>query len=198
MKKFLILAIFVFLIHSFKTNAQTAIPSADIQIKLAMLAAPDEKRANATVMGYTPDGKLTVLRKGTNEMICLADDPKQKGFNVSCYHKELDPFMQRGRDLKAAGKSQDEVIKIRDEEAKAGKVPLVKSPSTLYVYSAKEEDCDLVAGTVKNGYMRYVVYIPYATPESTGLPLKQDLPGMPWIMDPGTPRAHIMITPAKQ
>jgi hypothetical protein len=198
MKKFLILAIFVFLIHSFKTIAQTAIPSADIQIKLAMLAAPDEKRASATVMGYTPDGKLTVLRKGTNEMICLADDPKQKGFNVSCYHKELDPFMQRGRDLKAAGKSQDEVIKIRDEEAKAGKVPLVKSPSTLYVYSAKEEDCDLVAGTVKNGYMRYVVYIPYATPESTGLPLKQDLPGMPWIMDPGTPRAHIMITPAKQ
>jgi hypothetical protein len=198
MKKILILSIFLFQLNGFRLIAQTSIPSADIQIKLSMLAAPLEKQANATVMGYAPDGKLTVLRKGTNEMICLADDPKQKGFNVSCYHKDLDPFMQRGRELKAAGKNHDEVIKIRDDEAKAGKVPLVKTPSTLYVYSAKEEDCDLVAGTVKNGYLRYVVYIPYATPESTGLPLKEDVKGMPWIMDPGTPRAHIMITPAKQ
>jgi len=198
MKKLFILPLCVFVFSALQTFAQTTIPSADIQVKLAMLAAPDEKRANATVMGYAPDGKLTVLRKGTNEMICLADDPNQKGFNVSCYHKDLDPFMQRGRELKAEGKSQADVIKIRDDEAKAGKVALVKNPSTLFVLSAKDEDCDLVAGTVKNGYLRYVVYIPFATPESTGLPLKQDMPGMPWIMDPGTPRAHIMITPAKQ
>jgi hypothetical protein len=198
MKKLLIFPLFVFLLNSFQSVAQTAIPSADIQIKLAMLAAPDEKRASATVMGFSPEGKLMVLRKGTNEMICLADDPKQKGFNVSCYHKDLEPFMQRGRDLKAEGKSQADVIKIRDEEARAGKVALVKSPSTLFVYSAKDEDCDLVAGTVKNGYLRYVIYIPYATTESTGLPLKEDAHGMPWIMDPGTPRAHIMINPAKQ
>lgn len=198
MKKNQFILLSFFLFNSLMMTAQDVIPGTDIQIKLALLAAPDEKRANATVMGYSADGKLTVLRKGTNEMICLADDPKQKGFNVSCYHKDLEPFMQRGRELKAEGKSQADVIKIRDEEARAGKVTLVKNPSTLFVYSAKEEDCDLVAGTVKNGYLRYVVYIPYATTESTGLPLKQDIPGMPWIMDPGTPRAHIMITPAKQ
>lgn len=198
MKKNQFILLSFFLFNSLMMTAQNVIPGTDIQIKLALLAAPDEKRANATVMGYSADGKLTVLRKGTNEMICLADDPKQKGFNVSCYHKDLEPFMQRGRELKAEGKSQADVIKIRDEEARAGKVTLVKNPSTLFVYSAKEEDCDLVAGTVKNGYLRYVVYIPYATTESTGLPLKQDIPGMPWIMDPGTPRAHIMITPAKQ
>jgi hypothetical protein len=198
MKKFFLLPLSFCLFSSLLSKAQTAIPASDVQIKLALLAAPDEKRDNATVLGYNPDGKLTVLRKGTNEMICLADDPKQKGFNVACYHKDLDPFMQRGRELKAEGKSQADAIKIRDEEAKAGKITLVKSPSTMFVYSAKEEDCDLVAGTVKNGYLRYNVYIPYATPESTGLPLKQDVPGMPWIMDPGTPRAHIMITPAKQ
>jgi hypothetical protein len=198
MQKLILLPLFVFLLNSIQSIAQTAIPTADIQIKLAILAAPDEKRANATVMGYTPDGKLAVLRKGSNEMICLADDPKQKGFNVSCYHKDLEPFMKRGRELKAEGKNQADLIKIRDEEARAGKVTLVKNPSTLFVYSAKEEDCDLVTGTVKNGYLRYVIYIPYATTESTGLPLKQDAPGMPWIMDPGTPRAHIMINPAKQ
>lgn len=178
--------------------AQTTIPAAATQIRMAELAAPQEKRSGATVMGFDPSGNLVVLRKGTNEMICLADDPRQKGFSVSCYHKDLEPFMQRGRELKAEGKSQADVIRIRDEEARAGKVPLVKQPSTLFVYSAKDEDCNYETGDVKLGYLRYVIYIPYATAESTGLPLKQDLPGMPWIMDPGTPRAHIMINPPQQ
>ena len=178
--------------------SQGAIPAAEIQIRMALLAAPEEKREAASVMGYDDKGKLVYLRKGANEMICLADDPQQKGFSVSCYHKDLEPFMQRGRDLKAEGKSQADVIKIRDDEAKAGKIKLVTSPSTLFVYGAKDEDCDFKTGEVKNGYLRYVIYIPYATPESTGLPLKQGAPGMPWIMDPGTPRAHIMINPAKQ
>ena len=177
---------------------QAAIPSPDTQIKMALLAAPLEKRDGASVMGYNETGKLVYLRRGTNEMICLADDPKQKGFSVSCYHRELEPFMQRGRELKAEGKSQPDAIKIRDEEARAGKVKLVKAPSTLFAYSAKDEDCNYSTGEVKNGYLRYVIYIPYATAASTGLPLKQDVPGMPWIMDPGTPRAHIMINPPKQ
>jgi hypothetical protein len=179
-------------------HAQPAFPPSATQVKLAVLAAPVEKRDGATVLGYDASGKLVTLRAGTNEMICLADDPAQKGFSVSAYHKDLEPFMKRGRELKAEGKNQAEVIKLRDEEARAGKVPLVKQPSTLFVFSAKDEDVDPVAATVKNGYLRYVIYIPYATAESTGLPLKQDAPGMPWIMDPGTPRAHIMINPAKQ
>jgi hypothetical protein len=73
-----------------------------------------------------------------------------------------------------------------------------KQPTTLYVYSAKDEDVDLATGTVKNGALRYVIYIPYATAESTGLPLKPEGPAMPWIMDPGTHGAHIMIIPPEK
>jgi hypothetical protein len=176
--------------------AQNVVPPADIQIKLALLAAPEEKRAGATVYGFDSKGAMTVLRKGTNEMICLADDPARKGFNVSCYHQDMEPLMKRGRELRASGKKMEEIEAIREAEVKAGKIPLNKQPSTLYVVSAKEEDVDLQQATVKNGYLRYVVYIPYATAESTGLPLKEGQPGMPWIMDPGTYRAHIMINPA--
>jgi len=46
--------------------------------------------------------------------------------------------------------------------------------------------------------LRYVIYIPFATAESTGLPLAPSAPGMPWIMDPGTHRAHIMINPPQK
>jgi hypothetical protein len=73
-----------------------------------------------------------------------------------------------------------------------------KQPSTLFVYTAPDEKFNRTTGEVKDGYLRYVIYIPYATAESTGLPLKPDAPGMPWIMDPGTHRAHIMINPPKQ
>ncbi|MCX6218062.1 hypothetical protein [Spirosoma sp.] len=177
-------------------QAQTpAIPSPDIQIKNAVLAAPADKRDGATVYGYSPKNEFVVLRKGTNELVCLADDPAQKGLSVSCYHRDLDPFMERGRVLKQAGKKPAEILAMREQEVKAKKLTMPTHPSSLFSYTAKDEDYDAATGEVKDGYLRSVVYIPYATAESTGLPLKPEAPGMPWIMDPGTHRAHIMINP---
>ena len=174
------------------------IPAKEIQIKTAVLAAPQEQRENATVMGYSPNGELVELRKGSNAVICLADDPTQKGLNVSCYHKDLEPFMARGRALKKEGKSFKEIFDIREEEVKSGKLKMPSQPTTLYVYTTSEENYNIETGDIKEGYLRYVVYIPWATAESTGLPLKPDFAGQPWIMDPGTHRAHIMISPPKE
>lgn len=185
-----------FVLASLMAAAQ--IPSPEVQIKLATLAAPAELRDKAQVYGYNEKGELVVLRKGENGMICLGDDPNQAGLSVSCYHKDLEPFMARGRELKKEGKKNDEVFTIREQEVKAGKLIMPKSPSTLYVYSAKDDQYDKTTGEVKDGYLRYVIYIPYATAESTGLPLQPSTPGMPWIMDPGTHRAHIMINPAQK
>jgi hypothetical protein len=188
--------IFLFLlllINSVMAFGQTQ--SAEIQIKGALVAAPEEKRAGAMVYGYDAKGAFIVLRKGTNELICLADNPSQKGFSVSCYHKDLDPFMARGRDLKAEGKSFQEIFDIREAEAKSGKLLMPKQASNLQVYSAAEEAYNPTTGEVTKGKFRYVVYIPWATAASTGLPTKPEAPGMPWIMDPGTHRAHIMIDP---
>jgi hypothetical protein len=149
------------------------------------------------VYGYDAKGALVVIRQGANEMVCLADDPGQEGLNVSCYHKDLEPFMQRGRDLKVEGKNFKEIFDMREEEVKSGKLSMPKNPTSLFVFTAPDDKYNRTTGEVTNGYLRYVVYIPYATPESTGLPLKPESPGMPWIMDPGTHRAHIMINPPK-
>lgn len=181
---------------AFGALAQTpTILSADMQIKTAVMAAPADKQAGATVYGYSDKNEFAVLRKGTNELICLADDPAQKGLSVSCYHRDLEPFMKRGRELKQQGKKPDEILKTREEETKAKKLVMPVNPSSLFVYTAKDENYSPATGEVKDGYLRSVVYIPYATTESTGLPLKPAAPGMPWIMDPGTHRAHIMINP---
>lgn len=184
------------LLLAFPIIAQS-IPSKEIQIKTAVMAAPEEKQAGATVYGYDAKGEWTVLRKGTNEMVCLADDPKSAGFNVSCYHSDLEPFMERGRKLKNEGKSAQEIFDIRETEAKSGKLKMPKDGATLFSLTAEAADYNATSGEVKNTYLRYVVYIPWATSETTGLPLKAYAPGMPWIMDPGTHRAHIMINPPR-
>lgn len=182
----------------YHSHAQSPILTEAVQIKTAVLAAPADKQAGAKVYGYAPDGTFKILRNGTNDFVCIADDPKKEGINVSCYHADLEPFMERGRVLTKEGKSQKEIFDIRESEVKAKKLLMPKQPAALYSFSGTPENYDSKTGQVKDGYTRYVVYIPYATAESTGLPLKPDMPGMPWIMDPGTHRAHIMINPAKK
>lgn len=186
MKKILALLFATTLAHA------ADIPSAEWQIKTAVLAAPAADREAATVLGYDASGTLVTLRKGTNNFICLADDPKQKGFSVACYPKELDPFMARGRELTAQGKAA-EVFKIREEEVKSGKLHM-PDKSILNVTTGTVNEA---TGEVTELYTRYVIYIPFATPESTGIPLTPLSDGAPWLMNPGTHRAHIMINPPK-
>jgi len=191
-----LLAYSIFLLLAIPVFAQE-IPSSAIQMETALLAAPDEKKDGAMIYGYNAKGEWTVLRKGTNDMICLTDDPNGKGFSVSCYNSSIEPFMERGRELKIEGKSFQEIFDTREAEAKSGKLKLPVDGSTLFVLTAEDENYNIRTGEVKDTYLRYVVYIPWATSESTGLPLKAYAPGMPWIMDPGTHRAHIMITPPR-
>lgn len=190
-----VLSILIILFISTFAHAQTEILPADIQIKTAVLAAPETKRSGAKVYGYNQQGEMIVLREGSNNLICIADDPEFEGIQVACYSEKLEPFMARGRELSSQGKSEIEKRKIRKEEADSGKLKMPDSPSTLYVFSGSEENYDKTTGELKDGKFRYVVYIPYATTESTGLPDKPEAPGMPWLMDPGTHRAHIMISP---
>jgi hypothetical protein len=178
-------------------KAQT-VPPADVQIKVALLASPEESRDKAMVYGYSEKGEFVVLRKGENEMVCLGDDPAQPDLSVSCYHKSLEPFMARGRELKKQGKTNQEVFEIREQEVKSGKLLMNKEPASLFVYSAPSDKFNAMTGEVTEGYARSVIYIPYATAASTGLPAKPGAPGMPWIMNPGTHRAHIMIDPPKK
>ncbi len=158
------------------------------QIADATLPLDEADRAGATVLGYDAEANIFKLRAGTNKLICLSDDPTKSGFNVACYHEDLEPMMARGRELRELGKSAEEMNRIREEEAKAGKLKLPKEASTLYVMSGN---------TKEEANLRWVVYIPWATSESTGLPERPLVAGGPWIMFPGTYRAHIMITPPK-
>jgi len=168
---------------------------AEVQIKTATLPAPEAEKERAMVYGYNAAGEFVVLREGSNNLVCLADDPKREGISVSCYSKKLDPFMKRGRELSAEGKDFKEKREIRGAEVAAGKLQMPKEPSMMYVYFGSDGAYNKTTGELGDGQYRYVIYTPFATTESTGLPDKPHEKGMPWLMDPGTFRAHIMIGP---
>lgn len=175
-------------------NKQEILP-AEIQIKTATLPAPEADKSGAMVYGYDEDGEMAVLRKGTNNLVCLADNPNKEGISVSCYSKKLEPFMKRGRELAGEGKNGEEREKIRGAEVESGKLEMPKEPSMLYVYYGTDKGYDKTTGELSDAQFRYVIYTPFATTESTGLPDEPHEKGMPWLMDPGTFRAHIMVGP---
>ena len=158
------------------------------------MAAPKESRAGCKVIGYNMAGEFVTLREGDNEFIVLADNPNSDGFNAACYHKDLEPFMARGRALRAEGKTEKEIFAIREAEMKSGQIKITPG-STLHIYYGAKTVYDPETSKVDGAQLRYVVYIPWATSESTGLPETPKAPNHPWIMNPGTHRAHIMISP---
>jgi hypothetical protein len=171
------------------TSLSAQAPSTTTLIEGALLAAPDSLRAGAAVLAANGE----VLRRGTNSLICLADDPATDRFQVACYHRDLEPFMARGRALK--GMKREQVDSIRREEIRAGKWSMPRAPTALYNFAAPKDSLDAATGLPRGGARWYVVYIPGATEASTGLSLQPDGSGRPWLMYPGEPWAHVMVTP---
>ena len=174
--------------------AATPLPTTQ-QIAAAVQAAPDERRGDATVLGYDETGKLITLRAGTGDLVCLADDPAEAEFEVDCYQKDLEPLMSRGRAMHATGLAGKALNEARWQEIESGKLVMPREPRTLYVLEGSSYDA--TSNTVIKPYRRWVVYTPYATPESTGLST-MPVAGGPWLMFPGKPTAHIMINPPKE
>ena len=164
------------------------------QIQAAIAAAPAELRDGAGVWGYQ-NKKLVKLREAKNDMMCLASNPENKQFHVACYHKGLEPFMARGRELRASGVKDPQVDTVRFQEITSGKLKMPQTPSALYTLTGDDATSfDPATGKVTKAKWLYVVYIPGATEKSTGI-TEKPAPGVPWIMFPGTPKAHIMLTP---
>ena len=174
-------------------GAQT--PSVEQQVAGAVLAAPDSMRAGARVLGYQ-GGEVVEIRKGTNELICLADDPATDRFQVACYQKSLEPFMARGRELHNLKLSHAAVDSARLADIKAGRWKMPEQPTALYNLVAPKDSLDSATGLPRGKSTRwYVIYIPYATEASSGFTTAADGSGRPWLMYPGEPWAHLMVTP---
>ncbi len=179
-------------------SAQTApalpAPEAE-QIASAVLPLPAEFRESARVLGRRAgESSLVPLREGAGPFTCLASDPANKGFHVACYHASLEPFMARGRALRASGVKGDQVDSMRFAEVRTGKIKMPAQSAALYSLTGPAGSFNPSTGTTTGARALFVVYMPGATTASTGLSAKP-AEGTPWIMFPGTPKAHIMFVP---
>ena len=163
------------------------------QIASAVLALPVQFRGDARVLGYKGGSKeLVPLRDTKGAFTCLATQPDEP-LHLACYHNSLEPFMARGRELRAKGVKDTQVDTVRFAEVMSGKLAMPRQPAALYQLFGGSYDRS--ANTVANARPLFVIYISGATSASTGLPDKPAGAGEPWIMFPGTPKAHIMLTP---
>ncbi len=168
------------------------IPTSEIQIAGAVSPAPEDLRDGATVLGYAEGKDMVTLREGGGDLICLADKPSDERFHAACYFKALEPFMARGRALRAQGIERAKVLETREAEIASGKIAMPEQPSALYSLTGPLDSFNPATGQVSGANRTTVVYMPYATAESTGLSPKPAT-GAPWIMSPGKPWAHLML-----
>ena len=170
-------------------------PAPEVQIAGAVQAAPADQRESATVIGFDAQGKHTTLRKGTGILVCLADDPREDKFSVACYHKDLEPFMARGRELAALG-TEGTWPRGPALEGDPGRHPGHAEGAAAHYDRAgqrvrRRDRHSWQTATPAGSSTR-----PARRPNPPACRLTPG-PGAPWLMFPGTPGAHIMISPAR-
>ena len=101
--------------------------------------------------------------------------------------------MARGREIRRIhGPDKRELTdSLRLADIRAGRIRMPAN-AVLYQIFAADDSVDVATATIKSPSYLDVVYMPGATPKSTGL-TTDAMRGTPWLMYPGKPWAHIMI-----
>jgi hypothetical protein len=165
----------------------TTAQAPDPRIAEAIRPLPEDLQAGATVVAYdAKTGARKVLRQGTNMMEC---QPRAEDGFTRCYHKSLAPRRDLEAKLRAEGKKPEEVSKAVADATKAG---TIKAPTFGMMSYRLSDD----KGRIQK---LWVMSVPNATPETIGVSTSSQREeallgkGLPWLMLPGTPGAHVMI-----
>jgi hypothetical protein len=185
MQKLLVLTAAALLAAPLVVDAQT--PGAADRIAQAVQVLPADLRAGATVVTYDKaTGARQVLRQGTNFVEC---QPQMDDGFTRCYNKALGPRRDLEAKLKAEKKTDKEIADAVQAAIKAG---TLKAPATGMMSYRGYDKRDRIQKL-------WVMSLPNATPESAGVSTSSQRDdalegkGLPWMMLPGTPGAHIMI-----
>jgi hypothetical protein len=148
----------------------------DPRIAEALKPLPEDLKAGAEYLAGA----------GTNAIEC---QPKADDGFVRCYNKVLAPRRDMEAKLHAQKKTDKEVSDAIAAAMKDGTLKPAPFGTISYRYSDDPQRIKLL----------WVISVPNATPESLGVSTTSQRDaalaghGMPWMMLPGTPGAHIMI-----
>ncbi len=156
-------------------------------IAQAIRPLPDDLKEGATVYRYDPaTGERIVLRQGNNQVECRPKD--EEGF-TRCSPTANASRSDLSARLRAQGLSDEEVnAALADAEQKGLINPRIFGALSYRLY----DEPDRIQ-------LLWIVSVPNATPEQLGMPTGAQRSnaiaghGTPWMMEPGTPGAHLMI-----
>ncbi len=150
-------------------------------VEEATLPLPAQLKNGAAVV-TDADGRRRVVREGGTALTCSPDGPAP-GFSVSCINGSTGNVIAAYTGHLARGASIREAWDLVNAAIAAGTLTTATPGTLIFIQSgpSRAESAHLT-----------VTLVPYATAESTGLPI-EPTPDRAWLMCPGTPRAHIMI-----
>lgn len=186
--------------------AQTELPKAaydfslsqEERIKLAESAAPPEISGKATVYVLERTGYVKV-RDGSNGFSCFVDRQTPLNQEPTCFDAEGSqttlPTRIYAEELRAKGKSEDEINAAIGDGYRTGKFRVPQKPGIVYMMS----DAGYLYIASQNKVVRIpghlMFYAPYATEKDLGSP--PPAINMPKVIREGQPDAYIIVVPAK-
>jgi hypothetical protein len=150
-------------------------------IDKALLAAPGNLKAAATVIKWKADFTYDTLRKGTNRLVCYdrSGQPGQAPFAAEC--TSLGNLERAAQNLKfeAMGAQKQAMLDAAEKDGTR-----VKPEFGSVWYHLRGADAEHTSTHV-------TIAVPFATTKTLGLP-ESGTGGGVWIMNPGTSTAHLM------
>jgi len=152
-------------------------------IDKALLAAPGNLKAAATVIKWKFDFTYDTLKKGTSRLVCYdkSGQPNLPPFIVECTSVgNLDRAAQNMK-IEAMG-DKDKVQAALDAAEKSGTRVKPEFGSVWYHFMGADQE---------HARNHMTIAVPGATTQSLGLPDNNKSGGV-WIMNAGTSTAHLM------
>ena len=155
------------------------------EVDKALLGAPDQMKAGATVIHWKSDFTYDTLKKGTNKLVCydMSGKPthERTPFMVEC--TSLANLDRVAQNLKFEAISDANARKEAFDKAEKDGTRVKPEFGSVWFH--------VMGADAEHTRKHVTVAVPGATSQSMGLPENGQQGGI-WIMNPGTTTAHLM------
>ena len=162
-----------------------AFAQSQAEIDKALLPAPRQLKADATVIKWKPDFTYETLKKGTNKLVCYdrSGQPGQQPFAVECTSMaNLDRVAQN---LKIEATTDKKDLRAAFEKLEKDGKWIKPEFGSLWIHMSGADQA--------TARMHTTIAVPGATTQTLGFP-DNGRGGGVWIMDAGSSEAHLMTT----
>jgi hypothetical protein len=156
-------------------------------IERALLAAPARARENAAVVKWNADHTYTEIKAGAGTLVCYdhSGAAGEQPFSMQCTHPGNLPRVQQNYQLEAQAEGNRDAINALVLEAEQNGTRIAPVYGSPWF--------GLTGADQASARLHVTIATPMATTASTGGLPENGREGGAWIMDAGTPRAHLML-----